>query len=58
MKELVGSFLDYDAYGEPKGNVWFFEFQVEEILTKWPESNFRQRKWVSFFFLSYNSIGR
>jgi hypothetical protein len=47
VKNLVGSFLDYDAYGKPKGNVWFFELEVQEILKKWPESKFRQRKWVS-----------
>ncbi|KAI7895183.1 NUDIX hydrolase domain-like protein [Mucor mucedo] len=43
---LVGSFIDYNYYGEPKSNVWFYELKVEEICSQWPESSFRQRKWV------------
>jgi len=43
----VGSFLDYNSYGEVKGNVWFYEFEVQEVLENWPEKHFRQRKWVS-----------
>ena len=47
IKGFVGSFLDYNSYGEVKGNVWFYEFEVQEILDNWPEKHFRQRKWVS-----------
>ncbi|CAO3647843.1 unnamed protein product [Mucor fragilis] len=48
IKGFVGSFLDYNSYGEVKGNVWFYEFEVQEILDNWPEKHFRQRKWCSF----------
>lgn len=47
---LVGSYIDYDMYGVPKSNVWFYEMEVTEILSQWPESSFRQRKWVGYFF--------
>ncbi|KAG2211791.1 hypothetical protein INT46_007975 [Mucor plumbeus] len=43
-----GSFLDYNSFGEIKGNVWFYEFEVQEILENWPEKDFRQRKWCTF----------
>lgn len=50
IKGFIGSFLDYDPFGEVKGNVWFYEFEVQEILENWPEKDFRQRRWVSFFY--------
>ncbi|KAI9245295.1 NUDIX hydrolase domain-like protein [Helicostylum pulchrum] len=45
---LVGSYIDYDMYGVPKSKVWFYEMEVTEILSQWPESSFRQRKWCTF----------
>ncbi|KAG1115780.1 hypothetical protein G6F42_013856 [Rhizopus arrhizus] len=39
---------DYNSYGEVKGNVWFYEFEVQEVLENWPEKHFRQRKWCTF----------
>lgn len=47
---FIGSFVDYNIYGEAKGNVWFYEFEVEEILDIWPEMKFRERKWVTTIF--------
>jgi hypothetical protein len=47
---FIGSFVDYNSYGEAKGNVWFYEFEVEEILDIWPEMKFRERKWVTTIF--------
>lgn len=43
---LIGSFIDYNSYGEIKANVWFYEFTVHEILDVWPEKEFRERRWV------------
>ncbi|CAO3693282.1 unnamed protein product [Rhizopus stolonifer] len=47
IKSFVGSFIDYDYYGQPKGNVWFYELEVESIYDSWPEDDFRQRKWCT-----------
>lgn len=46
INSLVGNFLDLNAYGEVKSMVWFYEFEVKEILQDWPERDFRLRKWV------------
>ncbi|CAO3640605.1 unnamed protein product [Mucor hiemalis] len=48
IRGLVGSFIDYNSYGEPKGNVWFYEMEVLQIFERWPEEDFRQRKWCTF----------
>ncbi|KAI7903621.1 NUDIX hydrolase domain-like protein [Cokeromyces recurvatus] len=48
IKGLVGNFMDYDSYGELKGNVWFYEFEVQQILDQWPEMHFRKRRWCTF----------
>lgn len=52
VKGLIGSFMDYDISGQPKSNVWFFELEVKHILNEWPESDFRQRKWVKIIYTS------
>lgn len=47
MKGFVGNFVDYDYMGNPKSHVWFYELEVQHIYERWPEEDFRQRKWVS-----------
>jgi 8-oxo-dGTP pyrophosphatase MutT (NUDIX family) len=43
--EPIGSFL-YDKYGGTC-HVTVFAMRVTEVLTDWPERDFRQRAWVS-----------
>ncbi|OBZ81241.1 Nudix hydrolase 21, chloroplastic, partial [Choanephora cucurbitarum] len=47
VKAFVGSFVNYDMYGKPKGKVHFFEFEVQHILDHWPEEEFRKRRWCN-----------
>ncbi|PHZ10826.1 uncharacterized protein RHIMIDRAFT_238968 [Rhizopus microsporus ATCC 52813] len=48
VKGFVGSFVDYDYMGNPKSHVWFYELEVQHIYERWPEEDFRQRKWCAF----------
>ncbi|CEG84123.1 hypothetical protein RMATCC62417_17971 [Rhizopus microsporus] len=34
--------------GNPKSHVWFYELEVQYIYERWPEEDFRQRKWCTF----------
>jgi hypothetical protein len=47
VKGFVGNFVDHDYMGNPKSHVWFYELEVQHIYERWPEEDFRQRKWVS-----------
>ncbi|KAI9246787.1 NUDIX hydrolase domain-like protein [Sporodiniella umbellata] len=44
---FTGRFVDYDADGDPKGHVWFYELCVERVYDQWPEDDFRQRRWCT-----------
>ncbi|KAG1466818.1 hypothetical protein G6F46_007326 [Rhizopus delemar] len=48
IKGFVGSFLDYDDYGQPKSHVWFYELEVDCVYEHWPEDDFRERRWCTF----------
>lgn len=54
IKGFVGSFIDYDDYGQPKSHVWFYELEVECIYEHWPEDDFRERRWVKIKINSFN----
>ncbi|KAI8340506.1 NUDIX hydrolase domain-like protein [Chlamydoabsidia padenii] len=48
---LIGDYMDYDKFGQPKTHFWFYEMHVKQILDQWPEM--RQRKWASFNIYIY-----
>jgi diphosphoinositol-polyphosphate diphosphatase len=42
---LIGDYLDYDKFGQPKTHFWLYEMHITKVLDQWPEM--RQRRWVS-----------
>ncbi|KAG0172120.1 hypothetical protein DFQ28_011493 [Apophysomyces sp. BC1034] len=48
ITKLVGNFLEYDMYDNPKNRFWLYEFHVHRVMDKWPEMTFRKRQWFTF----------
>ncbi|KAI8060093.1 NUDIX hydrolase domain-like protein [Gongronella butleri] len=46
IKGLIGEYMDYDKYEQPKTHFYFYEMHVTEILDQWPEM--RPRQWLTF----------
>ncbi|CEP16265.1 hypothetical protein [Parasitella parasitica] len=48
VKGFIDSFLHYGYNDEIKAKIWFYEFEVKEILDNWPEKEIRKRRWCTF----------
>ncbi|KAI8144564.1 NUDIX hydrolase domain-like protein [Fennellomyces sp. T-0311] len=45
---FIGNYQDYTFKGKPKTYFWVYEMEVREVLQKWPECKYRERRWCTF----------